>query len=258
MSGVSVKRLGSIAVLDLDVISRHHGRDFLPYPFVITQSLGPEDTFAYRTRVSDALERFEHGDLRWLQHWAGTYIRADVTVEAHVQFIPPDAPNVRVVAHRFAEFGYLATQLPDTDEIEVYSLSQYDLGSAVAGRMQLGRPGKHPAIVIPEYRPASTESAPALDRILAPLPVVEGGVRVPRTDVRAFATVQTRLRPTRKWGLDPSRPVVLWVRIDDDGDYLYSPDFTAANPVTRQKLTDRIDRLIADDVRLLRDARRDR
>jgi hypothetical protein len=41
------------------------------------------------------------------------------------------------------------------------------------------------------------------------------------------------------------------VQIREDGDYVYQPDFSHAEPMTEQKLAHRIDQLIAEDVAVL-------
>jgi hypothetical protein len=45
------------------------------------------------------------------------------------------------------------------------------------------------------------------------------------------------------------------VRIKDDGEYLYQPDFGEAKPMSRPMLAERIDRLISEDVKALRQFR---
>jgi hypothetical protein len=50
---------------------------------------------------------------------------------------------------------------------------------------------------------------------------------------------------------------VVWVRIYDDGEYIYVPDHSHARPMTKSLLHEQIDRLIADDVAILREFRRD-
>lgn len=67
-----------------------------------------------------------------------------------------------------------------------------------------------------------------------------------------MTTVQSHCAPPRGWGVDLGRKVAVCVRLVDDGDYLFGPDLDRAVPVTVQGLADRIDRLIADDVSVLR------
>ena len=55
--------------------------------------------------------------------------------------------------------------------------------------------------------------------------------------------------------MDPGKNAAVWVRIKDDGDYLYQPDFSQAKPMSRPMLAERIDRLISEDVKALRQFR---
>ena len=50
-----------------------------------------------------------------------------------------------------------ATQRPD-DVVEMFTLSPYDLGPAIAGMVELTKPGARPVIVIPDYVPQSSSS----------------------------------------------------------------------------------------------------
>jgi hypothetical protein len=47
----------------------------------------------------------------------------------------------------------------------------------------------------------------------------------------------------------------VWVGIKDDRDYLYAADFGEAKPMSRPMLAERIDRLISEDVKALRQFR---
>ncbi|OKH73159.1 ESX secretion-associated protein EspG [Mycolicibacterium sp.] len=245
-------KIGSINVLDLDVISEHYGRDFLPYPFMMTRYDDVAARNGFEAHARAVIDRFHNGDLQHVQNWAGSYVHADIRVEGHVRYVPADTPNVRVVAHRLGEKGYFARQLPDADTIEIFTLSPYDLGAIVAESMATTRPGRLPSIVIPEYlmprEPEVEDDAVSVrarrDTYSVP--------KLSRSEVAALATVQTHWRPTRKWGVDSGKTFLMWVRIRDDGDYAYAPDFGAAHPMSSAQLVDRINRLIAEDVALLR------
>jgi hypothetical protein len=240
--------------LDLSVISEHHGRDFIPYPFMLTRQSGfTPETFEMHAR--QVVDRFENGDLRCIRRWAGSYVRADIRVEGHVQYIPSDTPSVRLVAHRLGELGFVARQLADSDVIEIFSLSPYDLGPVVAQAMALHKPGESRAIEIPEYARKRPDPVDGEVSVRAQ-PIDDDVSKVARTDVSAFGTVQTHWRPARRWGVDRGKDAVVYVRVKDDGDYAYSPDYSIAQPITTVQLTDRINRLIADDVALLRQFRR--
>lgn len=66
-----------------------------------------------------------------------------------------------------------------------------------------------------------------------------------------LGTVQSRCQPKGVWSVDWTRDAVVWVRIDGDRDYIYTPDYSQAVPVTPPTLRKRIDQLIAADVAVL-------
>jgi hypothetical protein len=256
MSTADLREVGNISLLDLDIISKFYGRDFLPYPFMFTQP----SRFAWRDEYAEYArsvpDRYNNGDMRMFQACVRSYANADIRVECHVQYIPADTPSVRVVAYRLDQVGFLAKQRPDDDVIDVYELSPYLLGPAVAESVALKKPGRRSAIVIPEYA-RTPDNAGASDDVSIQH-TIEGtrdAAEVARAEVTAFATVQTHWRPTRTWGLDRGKKFAVWVRIEDDGEYLYKPDFSEATPVTAPRLAKRIDRLVSEDVKALRQFR---
>jgi hypothetical protein len=256
MSTANLREIGSISLLELNIISRFYGRDFLPFPFMRTKASGFLSHDEYIEYARSVPDRFTNGDLRTFQQWAGLYANADIRVECHVQYIPADTASVRVVAARRDQAGLLAKQRPDEDIIDIYELSPYQLGSAVAEAAALIKPGRRAGIIIPEYAPAPNNAA-AGDEVTVRhiFDATPSAIEVPRAQVTAFGTVQTHWRPTRHWGIDPGKNLAVWVRIKDDGDYLYKPDFSEATPVTRPLLAERIDRLISEDVKALRQFR---
>jgi hypothetical protein len=250
-----LRQIGSIDVLDIDIISRAYGRDFLPYPFMITQPsrFGSYDEYTrYATSVPD---RFNHGDLGLFRRWGASYARAEIRVECHVQYIPADTPSVRVLAHRLGELGYLAKQRPDEDIVDVYEVSPYDLGLAVAESVDLVKPGGIPEIVVPEMIPIPTTGGSAEELIVHDVVETPMATEIGAAAVRAFGSVQSHWHPTRSWGLDRGKNLAVWLGLEDDGEYLYTPDFSCAKPMRRPALTERIDQLIAEDVALLREFR---
>jgi hypothetical protein len=249
--------VGTIDLIDLDIVSRFYGRDFLPFPFQLTKFTDFTGDYDQRERV--VLDRFHNGDLRGIQDWAATYVRADVRVEAHVNALTSDAADVRVVAHRYGEQGYFAHQRRDGDVIEISSLSAYDLGPAVAAAMELSRPGRDASIVIPEYSAKGRQSPSEDDEAFSVRESTgrdDAVVKRARHEVTAIATVQSHWRPTRRWGVDRNKSAVVWVRLAGDGDYAYLPDFSAAQPLTKATLVERVNRLIAEDVATVRQFRR--
>jgi hypothetical protein len=257
MISADLRKVGSISLLDLDIISRFYGRDFLPYPFVMVQPSkfsSYDDHLEYARSVPD---RYNNGDLRMFRECARLYANADIRVECHVQYIPADTPSVRLVAYRHEQTGFLAKQQPDDDIIDIYELSPYLLGPAVADAVELKKPGRRSAIIIPEYVRAAgntgVDAEAAEDvAIRHTVEAAPDTTKLPSTEVTAYSTVQTHWRPTRSWGFDPRKNAAVWVRIKDDGDYLYQPDFSAATPVTTTVLAKRIDQLISEDVKAIR------
>lgn len=257
MSGVLTGQVGTLDLLDVNAISEFHGRDFLPYPFMFTQ--GPrfatrDEAAAYVGAVPD---RLLHGDLNRFLECLIAYDAADIRVECRVQYIPADTPSLRLIGYRAGHLGFLASQRPDADLIDVYTVSPYDLGQAIADAVSLSQPGMHSAIVIPEYVPRGKVEYDRGDFMVHDRPASELGVTVPASEVTAYATVQSHWRPTRRWGLDRGKRALVWVRVNDDGEYMYVSDQSHARPMTRPALREEIDRLIADDVAILREFRRD-
>ena len=171
---------------------------------------------------------------------------------------PPSTPSIRVIAHRAGELGYLAKQRPDEDVVDIYEVSPYDLGRAVAESAGLTKPGCRSQIVIPEYlqrRSPSDNVDAAEDFTVLESADTSTPTEVPRADVTAYGTVQSHWRPTRRWGRDRRKNAAVWVRIKDDGEYLFVTDFRQAGPLTKPMLAERVDKLIAADIKALRDFR---
>jgi hypothetical protein len=257
MSSVLINQVGALDLVDLNAISEFYGRDFMPYPFMFTQ--GPR--FATRDEASSymntVLDRFNHGDLSSFMECAIAYDTADIRVECHVQYIPADTPSLRAVACRAGHLGFFAAQRGDADLIDVYAVSPYDLGAAIAEAVSLTQAGMHSEIVIPEYVPRGRAEFDGGDFVLHHKLALAAEVAISASAVTAYATVQSHWRPTRRWGLDRGKRALVWVRVDDDGEYIYVPEGSHARPMTERILREQIDRLIADDIAILREFRRD-
>jgi hypothetical protein len=256
VSSVLTEQLGTMSLLDLRVISEFGGRTFLPYPFMFTRPSPyrtEDEALAYTITVPD---RFLHGDLRGLAACTTAYLDSDIRVECHVQHIPAETPSVRAIAWRAGQHGYFAAQRPDEDVVDAYAVSPYDLGAAIAEAVPLEGPGRHAAIVVPEFASRRgdqfAEAFSVNHRVEA-----SAEVRIPAHDVTVYSAVQSHWRPTRKWGFDRDKAALVWIRVKEDGDYVYVPDGSHARPMTELMLQDRIDRLIADDIAILREFRRD-
>jgi hypothetical protein len=259
VSEVDLRLVGSIDLIDLDILSTFHGRDFLPYPFMLTRPSRFSTQLEFDDYARLVPDRFRNGDLRIFQRSCASYLYFDIRVECHVQYIPPHTASVRAVACRVGDAGFLAKQRAEEDVIDVYELSPYDLGPAIADTVVLTTPGRRSEIVIPEYvekyAPRSQSAYAAEGLTVRSMAAATTATEVRRADVTAFARVQSHWRPTRRWGFDRGKEAVIWVRIKDDGEYIYSSDFTSARPMDRRTLADRTDRLIAEDVKSLRDFR---
>ncbi|OHV04674.1 ESX secretion-associated protein EspG [Mycobacterium talmoniae] len=238
----------------MEAISESYGRDFIPHPFAHIRPSPFTGLDGYTKYANDLLDRVNHGDLGELKKWFSSYVGADLRVECAIGAV--SEPGGRLVAHRCGEVGYLAIQQPDEDTVKIYAVPPQGLGAAIAGSVGLTKPGKHAKILIPELAPA----APRRDvtgpvSILAGREPVHDGVVVSQTQIARFGRVQSRWQPARNWGFDRQKKAVVWVRIDDDGDYIYAPGFTHLTPATARELMARVDQLIAEDVAAIREAR---
>ncbi|OBK28168.1 hypothetical protein A5634_21070 [Mycobacterium asiaticum] len=247
---VDLKQLGRIDLVDLRIINEFMGGEFLPFPFLSTQ---PErftyfdEYTAYARSIPD---RFNHGDLMIFKKWFTSFAEADLRVECRVQHFAGDTPTERILAHRTGQRGFLAIQRPD-DAVDIFTLSPYDLGPAIAASVDLGKPGGRPAVVISEYVPQALRDRHEGDDVDHGLDAASPIV-LSSTAVSAYATVQSHSRPARDWGVDQQKDAVVWISLADDGDYVYVPGYRYAKPMTRQELRQRIDHLIAADVAILR------
>jgi hypothetical protein len=256
MSNVLTSHVGAFDLWDLNVISSFIGRDFMPYPFMFTRPsrfATGEEANAYALTVPD---RLQHGDLNHFFESVTAYDAADIRVECHVQYLTPDTPSTRLLACRRADKGYFGVQRPDADIVEVYTLSPYDLSTAICEALALSQPGRHPEIIIPEYirEPRATfDDGEAL--VVREVAESTDRVSIPAAEVTAYSKIQSHWRQTRRWGPDPGKRMLVWVQINDDGDYLYVPDYSYAQPMTAFTLQAQIDRLIAEDIARLNDFR---
>ncbi|MEZ0363582.1 ESX secretion-associated protein EspG [Mycobacterium sp. pUA109] len=211
----------------------------------------------YDAHAAAVMDRYQHGDLRVFRQWVQGYVAADVRVECRVLYSSKGNPAIRALAHRMDENGFFATQGGD-DVIDVYSLSPYDLGPAVAGVAALTKPGGREEIQIPgELLPRAWTEAERPDDA-EPFSVRVQAVSPATTTIKASAftataTVQSHWLPVRSWGFDHGKNAAVWVTVENDGDYICRPGTNGATPMTKRLLTSRIDELIAEDVASLRE-----
>lgn len=257
-----LKHVGSVALNDLIGMCGESG-DGVPYPFWRTRR---EPYWGELEQASVPFVERVRGELRHLREWAETYRDADIWVECRLKPFAPGISAVRLIAHRAGEAGFIAVQRPEAEVVDVYRLSPLDLGAGVAGLAGLAQAGRRPAIRIPGFLENFTGQTAGLRRVADfddDDGVVDVNVRDRTTgpgvdtiaefnDVSLMATVQSRCEPSAVRGVDWTLGVVVWVRIEGDGDYVYTPDRSRAVPVTAQSLRTRIDELIAADVAVLR------
>jgi hypothetical protein len=249
--------VGSLDLLDLDLIGKYLGKRYLPYPFMFTRPSRFATFDEASTYAATVPDRFRYGDLFALFGPLNAYDNADIRVECHVQYIPSDTASVRLIAYRADERGFVASQRPDADVVDVYGVSPYELGSSICDFVTLDRPGESASIVVPEYVPPGGNEFDQGDYTVRDVVESRRHVVVPQTAVSAYSTVQSRWSPTLKWGPDRSKESLLWIRVRDDGDYIYESGRERARPMTDSMLRQRIDQLIAEDVAILREIRRD-
>jgi hypothetical protein len=258
VSSVLTRYVGTLDLVDLNVLNKFYGRDFLPYPFMFTQPsrfATRQEASAYTGTVPD---RFSYGDLNVFKDCLIAYIDADIRVECHVQHMPADVPSVRALAYRAELSGFFAEQRADTDLIDVYTVSPYDLGAAICEATTLTGSGEHSQIVVPEYVSRWGPRFDAGDSMLSHRVVSSAEVAIPASRVAAYAKVQSHWRPTRKWGFDRGKKALVWIRVRDDGEYMYVPDNDShAIPMTSSTLNEQIDLLITEDIAQLREFRDD-
>ena len=256
VTGLAARReIGALDLYDLQLLNERHGRDPLPYPFMLTRPTRFEFVDDVAAHASCLPDRLQSGDLSSFAKCLDAWAHADLTVTGHVQYVPADTASVRVLAFRTGQSGYLLAQRGDADVVDIFSVSPFELGSAVTTEMRLQRPGRHPKIVIPEYLPVVHAVAEDDHVVVRDEVPTESGVKVSVSELCAYARVQSNWRPAREWGIDPRKDSLTWMRMKDDGDYLGVPDRSRAIPLTTALLTNRIDDLIAADIEMLNEAR---
>ncbi|RUP06863.1 MAG: hypothetical protein EKK34_01935 [Mycobacterium sp.] len=254
MAQVPREWLGSIELAYLTALFVLQGHENPPYPFM---SSAPD-----AASLASVSHRFSDGDLSVFRTWVKAYQDADIWLECRLLHNRDDIPDIRILAYRADQSGFFASQRPHEDVVDVYQLSPYDLGPAVAASIGSTGPGSRGRIVIPKYEnyfggPSPDDEDDYEVSVMRPVRSETRGAaaRVPNSDVAALATIQSRCRPARSWGVDWDSTFLVWVHINYDGDYIYDRDFSYAEAATESKLSERIDELIARDVAVLRQLR---
>lgn len=251
--------LGCITLADLAGICKLMGLEYLPYPF-FTRAWLPQTP----EHADSIVPRFAHGDLSVFRHWIHSYANADIWLECQVHYVAADVAATRIMACRANQFGYVASQRPDDDVVDVFAVSPLEIGPAVIAAAGPVTPGAHDRIVAPpcfvdlrrDDNRATDEGDGGYEFSLVPVaPQRRAATVVSRSDVEMMAVVQSHCTPARAWGLTRDNRAVCWVGVTGDGHYAYTDDFTHATPATEQVLSGRVNRLLAEDVRTLRQRR---
>lgn len=243
---------------ELNAISEHYGREFIPYPFFYNTP-SPHATMTeeldYRNSV---LSRYKLGELPFFREWFDSYLKADIWVEARVYCAATDTTSL-VMTHRTGNSGYFSTQRLGDNFIEARSISPYDIGPAIARAAQLTKPGSRQAITLPGDSPVERSLTDPEDRQGFSVSVSKESdgrdITYVDTPTTAMGMAQSHWQPSRRWGYDTEKPFVKWVTIAADGDYVSTRDLSHWSPMTSESLTRRIDELIASDVKAVRAAR---
>lgn len=252
MRKVSKVALRSVAEADLQelrIINKQLGGDFLPFPLLYELFTTPVSYDVYASRVSSVMDRFNNGDLQVLTEWFSSYRMADLRVECQVFDEHLDGPLL-IVAHRSGQHGFFAAQRPTGNLVDIYALSPYDIGVSIAQASPLTKAGGHLKAVIGSP-PRSVDNRGG-DVTVRNEVVRSTAVTIPEADISAYGRVQSRWRPAQERGFDEDKPSVRWYRVKNDGDYITAVDSSHLVPVTKRSLGRRIDALIADDVRAVR------
>jgi hypothetical protein len=261
---VSFDLVGTVAVVDLEVACELYGRDMLPYPLGRSRPVG--SVWLATREVEPIDDRLNDGDLRGIRAWVEALVRADVCVECRVSFSDDDTPDLRLHGLQAGELGFAAVQRSDrhaVDTVDIYAVSPGVLGEVIADSAGLLGPGVHTRIAVAgggDRLPAPPEMVDEYDDFGFPIPHTDSRDPAVRTvdgrDVVATGTVQSRHDPARHWGVDPERRLLQWVQISDDGDYMYAPGGAGyAEPLDAETLRVCIDRLIVDDLAVMRERR---
>lgn len=269
MVNVPLRHIGGLDVYDIVGICEPNGFGGLPYPFWQHERRWPLKT---PEEIAEAVSRFENGSLRNFAPWLETYRQADIWIECRVEPCTQDAVDKRIIAHRKGDRGFVASQRAGTDAVEIFELDPLSLGTAIAESVGLDKPGSQTAIQIPGYLDNFIGKPDHQDRVVVDrdddddsdvfgsrgLTMTANVSRRRETritdydQVMAMGTLQSRCDASVGWGLDWDKTLVVWVRIKDDGDYVFSPDLNTARPVTIQTLAERINDAIAENVATLR------
>jgi hypothetical protein len=138
------------------------------------------------------------------------------------------------------------------DIVDIYEVSPETLGALIAESVGLVGAGAHPRLAVTGGgdrlpHPPEIEDYDDLGLSITHMGPRDEAVLVAGRDVVATGTVQARHRPAGHWGTDPTRPLLQWVRVGADGDYVYEADGAGyLEPLDVSMLTACVEGLIAD------------
>lgn len=255
------KIIGTLSVLELDTLSKHYGRDFLPYPFRFTRSIPYESADDVRVFRASVLDGFKSGKFDHLRRWLDVQLRdADLRIEC--MYVYADGkPSVDVSATRWNDIGYIARQ-DDHDVIFFKQKTAYDIGPEVVKLVDMtGRPGALGTITVPSIGiTAPVSSRPREDDSDVPIKANVFSTSepahklVPYTDLLAGGEIYTAWRPARQWGRDRVKGPIGWIATRH-GDYMVEQPHEYATPVTRQQLLEKVNRSISKEIADLKSQR---
>lgn len=261
-TAVPMDLVGTVAVVDLEAAFALYGRDMLPYPLGRSRPVG--SVWLLTRDVEPIDDRLHTGDLRDIRGWVEALVRPDVCVECRVSHPDEDTVDLRLHAVRAEGAAFIAVQRPDPDVVDsvtVYSVAPEPLGAVIADAVGLVGAGGHHRIAVSTSSDELSASVESFDDEYDDFgfPVAhhrQDEPAVPTVDERqivASGTLQSRHEPAGEWGIDSGRPILQWVQIRDDGDYLYKPgDVGFAEPLDAVMLRDCINGFIADDLAIMR------
>ena len=248
-SNRDLTRIGSMTPLELIMLAKYVRMEDLPFPFLGCYRHPFLKIEEYLAHQDEVISSYLAEEDKCVNHWFASFLHADIWVECMTPLLP-------MLAHRRGQVGYFAVQRFGDLTIDVYSVSPYNLGSAIASGAALSKPGRKERVVLPgmpiptlaeqsahdsdDFTIAHTVTSPMISVLTAPY---------------GESTVQSRYQPARERRFDITRARVKWVSVDGDGDYIAEPERKYFTPMSRQALTRRIDELIASDVRAVRAAR---
>jgi hypothetical protein len=177
-------------------------------------------------------------------------------VECRVHHLDGGTPDLRLHGCRAGERGFVAVQGtgPDgVDIVDIYAVPPALPGVVIAESAGLVGAGGHPRIAVTggdDRLPFPSDAVGEYDDLglsVTPLEPRQTAVPVDARDVVAVGTVQSRHEPAPYWGVDSARPILRWVQVRGDGDYLYEADDSGyLEPLDLSLLSASIDGVVAD------------